>query len=329
MKNSSQGEILTLQAGRTAFVTFMAFISVAGALANAMVVLSVFINQNLRTKTNWIVLSLAVADFLVATVAIPLRLLEGINTSSTVLVSCNVVLAFSILFDGVSRLNIVLISFDRFMGVRFPFLYDKHASKSVILILIAGFWIVMGVFAICLISGVGLRDGKDDFKEGNASKICLLSSTLSKAAVMAFTMGCCLFPLLIVIPVNCYLVKKSHWHAKKIQDIHKGLHANYSQDEIETNSRKQSKDVVIRQRKKAKMVVVLVCLFVVLVAPITIIDVTETLGNLKVSPYLSQTAVAMIHLNTAVNVFVYAAFSKAFREAFLRIFVKCKGIVRR
>lgn len=133
MENSSQGEI-TLQ-GRTAFVTFMAFISVAGALANAMVVLSIFINENLRTKTNWIVLSLAVADFLVATVAIPLRLLEGINTSSTVLVSCNVVLAFSILFDGVSRLNIVLISFDRFMGVRFPFLYDKHASKSVILIL--------------------------------------------------------------------------------------------------------------------------------------------------------------------------------------------------
>ena len=64
------------------------------------------------------------------------------------------------------------------------------------------------------------------------------------------------------------------------------------------------------------MVAVLVCLFLILVAPITTIDVIETLGNLSVPPYLSKTAVCLIYLNTAVNVFVYATFNGAFREAF-------------
>ena len=331
MKNSSEVESFTSLTGRTAFVTFMAFISVTGAFTNVMVILSIFANQNLRTKTNCIVFNLAVSDFFVATIAIPLRLLEEISTSKSTLIPCNIVLAFTVLFDGVSRLNIVLISFDRFIAVRFPFLYEKHASKSAIIIVIVFFWTLMGVFAISLLSGVGLVTGKEQTSKEvtlKASNICLLSTTLSKAAVLTFTIGFCLVPILIVVPTNCYLLKKSCWHLRKIYDLHKSLHANYNNDGSE-NARKQSLDSVFRQRKKAKMVAVLVCLFLVLVAPITIIDVIETLGNLKVPLFLSKTAVCMIYLNTSVNVFVYAAFNVAFREAFHGICVQCKAFVSR
>ena len=101
----------------------MACIYLTGALTNAMVIFSIFTNQNLRTRTNYIVRSLAVPELFVATVAIPLRLLG-------ILVSCNVVVAFTILFDGLSRLNIVRLTFERFIVVRFPYWYERNATKN-------------------------------------------------------------------------------------------------------------------------------------------------------------------------------------------------------
>ena len=324
MEDASQFESFTAKAGEVAFVTFMVFISVIGALANITVIVSIFANHNLRTKTNYVVLSLAVSDFFVATVAIPLRLLEELNTSNGTLVPCNVVLAFTILFDGISRLNIVLISFDRFMAVKYPFSYDRHASKRSISIAITVFWTAMGLFAIGLLSGLGVRNDEEenvkaDFISRKKSRICLLSSTLSEAAVVTFTIGFCSIPVLIVVPINCYLVKTSYWHIKKIQDLHESVEANYNVDRSDMNTRNLSQELTLRHRKRAKMVAVLVCFFVVLVAPITIIDVIETFCDQSVPPYLSKSAVCLIYLNTSVNMFVYAAFNKEFRDAFYRI----------
>ena len=124
MSEESQDDALFVdQVGTTVFIAFMACISLTGALTNALVIFSIFTNQNLRTRTNYIVLSLAVSDFFVATVAIPLRLLGT-------LVSCNVVVAFTILFDGLSRLNIVRLTFERFIVVRFPYWYERNATKN-------------------------------------------------------------------------------------------------------------------------------------------------------------------------------------------------------
>lgn len=320
MRNDSQDEASFVdQIGRTVFMVFMAGISLTGALTNTLVIFSIVTNQKLRTSTNYILLSLAVSDFFVATVAIPLRLLGG-------LVSCNVVVTFTILFDGLSRLNIVLLTFERFIAVRFPFRYERNASKRTVLIAIAVCWTVMGTFAISLMSGVGIRHEKGANNEELVSKsttICLLSTSLSEAAVLIFAIAFCSIPILVVVPVNCYLIKVSYRQMKTIHDLHTSVEANLDQ----ANDTRVQRDFTVAQKKIVKMVAVLVCLFLVLVAPITIIDLIETLGKLSVSPYLSTTAVCMIYLNTALNMFVYAAFNTAFREAFRVIFVQIRTFI--
>ena len=309
------------QVGATVFIGFMACISLTGALTNAMVIFSIFTNQNLRTRTNYIVLSLAVSDFFVGTVAIPLRLLGT-------LVSCNVVVTFTILFDGLSRLNIVLLTFERFIAVRFPYWHERKASKKQVLTAIAVCWTVMGTFAIFLMSGVGIRHEKNE-NNGEllvkSSTICLLSTTLSEAAVITFTIAFCSIPLLVVVPINCYLIKVSYRQMRTIRDLHMSVEANLDQ----SNGTRVHRDFTLGQKRIVKMVAVLVCLFAILVAPITIIDLIETLGKVSVSPYLSTTAVCMIYLNAALNMFVYAAFNMSFREAFHRIFVQIRTFIDR
>ena len=322
MSNESQGDASFVdQVGTTTFIAFMSCISLTGALTNAIVIFSIFTNHNLRTRTNFIVLSLAVSDFFVASVAIPLRLLGD-------LVSCNVVLALTILFDGLSRLNIMLLTFERFIAVRFPYWYERKASKRTVLIAVAVSWALMATFAISLISGVGIRHEKDENNEelsAKSSTICYLSTTLSQAAVITFTIAFCSFPILIVVPINCYLIKVSYRQMRTIHDLNMSVEANLDQ----SNGTRVKRDFTVAQKKIAKMVAVLVCLFLVLVAPITIIDLIETLGKVSVSSYLSTTAVCLIYLNAALNMFVYAAFNTAFREAFHRIFVQIRTFIDR
>ena len=140
---------------------------------------------------------------------------------------------------------------------------------------------------------------------------------------MIFTIAFCSIPILIVVPVNCYLIKVSYRQMRTMHDLHMSVEANSDR----SNSTREQRDFAAAQRKIAKMVAVLVCLFVILVAPITIIDLVETLGKVSVQSYLSETAVCMIYLNAALNMFVYAAFNKAFREAFRRIFVQIKTFI--
>ena len=323
MGNGTNGEnLFVAQAGRITFLTFMACISVTGAFTNAMVIFSIFANRNLRTNTNYIVFNLAISDFFVATVAIPLRLLGDLNGSKASLVSCKVVIALTVLFDGLSRLNIVLLTFERFVAVRFPFWYERHASKTTVLVANAVCWTLVGIFAISLLSGIGIRKKTSELTR-ETSTICLLSTTLSKTAVMIFTIAFCSVPILIVVPVNCYLIKVSYRQMRTMHDLHMSVEANSDR----SNSTREQRDFAAAQRKIAKMVAVLVCLFVILVAPITIIDLVETLGKVSVQSYLSETAVCMIYLNAALNMFVYAAFNKVFREAFRRIFVQIKTFI--
>ncbi len=324
--NSSQPEkSFIAQAGNNVFVTFMVCISLTGALTNAMVIFAIFANQNLKTKTNFIVVSLAISDLFVVTVAIPLRLLGDLNGSKDNLVPCSVVIAFTVLFDGLSRLNIVLLTFERFIAVRFPFWYQKHASKRRVFIAIAVCWTLMAIFAISLLTGVGVRGEKDEKNAELTRKtsICLLSTTLSQPAVMIFTIAFCSIPILIVVPVNCYLIKVSYRQMRSIHGLHMSVEANLHG----SNGATRQRDFASAQRKIGRMVAMLVFLFLILVAPITIIDLIETLGEVSIPTYLTKTAVCMIYLNTALNMFVYAAFNKAFREAFYRIFEQIKTFI--
>ena len=67
------------------------------------------------------------------------------------------------------------------------------------------------------------------------------------------------------------------------------------------------------------MVVVLVGLFIVLVLPITLIDLLGAFEQSSVPPIVAKIAVCMIYTNATINVFVYAGFNGEFRRTFGQI----------
>ncbi|MGH0140772.1 UNVERIFIED_CONTAM: hypothetical protein FKN15_026162 [Acipenser sinensis] len=99
-------------------IFLIALLVVATVLGNALVMLAFVVNASLRTQNNFFLLNLAISDFLVGALCMPLYVpyvLTGKWTFGKTL--CKLWLVMDYLLCTSSVFNIVLISYDRFLSV--------------------------------------------------------------------------------------------------------------------------------------------------------------------------------------------------------------------
>lgn len=307
--------------------TFMVIVSVVGTAGNSLVILAILYKRRLRNIPNYFIFDLAVCDLLTVSLAVPLRLVEGFQPGS---IPCSIVIAVTILFDGLSRINIIFISIDRLIAVKFPFAYNACMTPATVAIFVTSGWIIMTLFATLPVLGVGLAPA--EFLRQNEG-LCFFSTNLSTAYLLVFLIGFCLMPLLLATPINCFLLKASHRQMRVIHIQHAQVESTlntYSQNasalsfggsDQPANVLQQNRTFALKQRRIVRMVTILVGLFIILVLPITIIDLMGAFGVTSyVPPLVAKIAVCMIYTNATINVFVYAGFNGEFRRTFCEIF---------
>lgn len=315
-----------------ATTAYMFLVSVVGSAGNVLVILAIVHKRRLRTIPNYFLFNLAVCDLLNCSLAIPLRLVEGFQPGS---IPCSVVIALTVLFDGLSRLNIIFISIDRFIAIKYPLGYSLLMTHKNATALITSGWLIMVVFSILPVMGVG--SAPTEILSNNQG-LCFFSTNLSKAYLLVFRIALCLLPLILATLINFFLLKTSHRQMRVIHDqqanIESGTVENNSLEISATNTNVtfstngegtsslkvrhyKRKILALRQRRVVKMVIILVGLFIILVLPITLIDLVSAFGESGVPPLVAKLAVCMIYTNTTVNVFVYAGFIGEFRRAFI------------
>ncbi|XP_048483405.1 dopamine D2-like receptor [Plutella xylostella] len=113
---------------------------------NVLVIMSVTRERSLQTATNYFIVSLAVADLLVAVVVMPFGvyyLFNGMSWGLPALV-CDCYIAMDVTCSTSSIFNLVAISVDRFIAVTQPIKYAKHKSKGRVWSMIVVAWLVSG-----------------------------------------------------------------------------------------------------------------------------------------------------------------------------------------
>ena len=234
---------------------FMVLVSVIGTAGNALVIPAILYKRRLRNIPNYFILDLAVCDLLTVSLSVPLRLVEGFQPGS---VPCSVAIAVTILFDGLSRINIIFISIDRLIAVKFTFTHKARMTLAIVAIFITGGWIIMAIFAILPIMGVGLAPA--EFLLQNQG-LCFFSTNLSTAYLPFDLIGFCLLPLVLATPINCFLLKASHRQMRVIHIQHLQLESTanaYSQNarassfvrsDQQANVQEQSRTFLLNQRR--------------------------------------------------------------------------------
>lgn len=123
-------------------VTLSTLAGLAAVFLNVLVIWAIYRNPTLRSVTNYWIISLAVADLLIAILGVPfwcLRLFykaELIRTNVHSLFTVIVVLTLSS-----SSLNLLALSYDRFVGIISPFQYQTQLTPARCGKIIAGIWI--------------------------------------------------------------------------------------------------------------------------------------------------------------------------------------------
>ncbi|XP_026182694.1 dopamine receptor D4 related sequence [Mastacembelus armatus] len=132
-------------------------------LGNVLVCLSVLTERSLKTATNYFIISLAVADLLLAVLVLPLyvysEFLGGVWTLSTYI--CDALMTMDVMLCTASILNLCAISVDRYIAVVVPLKYNRNQFSVRQLALITATWVLSLGVASPVIFGLNQVPGRD------------------------------------------------------------------------------------------------------------------------------------------------------------------------
>uniref|UniRef100_A0A8C6S9I8 G-protein coupled receptors family 1 profile domain-containing protein n=1 Tax=Neogobius melanostomus TaxID=47308 RepID=A0A8C6S9I8_9GOBI len=132
-------------------------------LGNILVCLSVLTERSLKTATNYFIISLAVADLLLAVLVLPLyvysEFMGGIWTLGTPV--CDALMTMDVMLCTASILNLCAISVDRYIAVVVPLKYNRNQFSMRQLALITATWILSLGVASPVIFGLNQVPGRD------------------------------------------------------------------------------------------------------------------------------------------------------------------------
>ena len=316
-------------------------ISVVAFGGNLLVLVAICINHNLRSVSDLFVANLAVADLGQAVVAMPLRIAIFLGEGQTTLIPCHIVILFTILFGGASNVNILLVSFDRFIAIKWPFKYNVWATLRLFIMTVVLSWFSLVLFAILPLLGWGRAEN------AAFSPTCRFTMTLERDYVITSSILIHGIPLTIIIILYFFILKATFRHSRAIAAQEFSLETNntsinnYSitNEEMSTNGeqyeQKARVDRSLRMRtrsssrrgKGARLIAVLVGVFIILVLPIIVIDLVEFWQGPYTPPVVVSVAVCLIYANSGVNVFVYARWNSEYRRTFRLVFVSLWKLV--
>ena len=317
-------------------------ISAFGFGGNLLVLAAIAINRNLRSISDLFLANLAVADLCQASLAIPLRVAILLESSQEPSIPCHVVVCFAILFGGASNINILLVSVDRFIAIKWPFKYSSWVTvKSYVCSLVVS-WLSLTVFAILPLVGWGRS-------EGTSSPMCRFTTTLNREYVAIGYVLIHGLPLITIIILYLFILNASFRHSRAIAAQEFSLGTNNSlkinensitHEEFSTNGeqvREKPRDNLPHLRKRvinnsrrgkgAQMIAVLLGVFIILVLPVIVIDVVEMWKAPFAPPTVVNVAICLIYANSGVNVFIYAGWNTEYRRTFRLVLVAIWNLV--
>jgi len=324
---------------------FMITVSVVAVLGNFLVILAILWNRKLRTVCNFLFLNLAVADMFQGAIAMPLRLADQLNqTDNRPLVPCLVVIPLTVFLFGASNFNLTLISLDRYIALRRPFIYPILAEPRRTAFIVAMSWVLMSIIAFLPLMGWGAADSAD------IADICLYSTTLSREYLFMLFSIVNLGVILILAFTNYFILKTARNQIRRIKvnqsrgsttvdrpsTIYKeeqsvtvvSVRATTEGDPIDDPAPRPPRPGGSKERRATKIVLIVVGIFVFLTTPITVIDIISLLGCPTCTPLtLVKITVFMAYSNACVNVFIYAGFNTEMRNTWVSIFRRTKQAI--
>ncbi|XP_035780121.1 allatostatin-A receptor-like [Anopheles albimanus] len=278
------------------------FIGITGLLGNAMVVLVVLSNPQMRSTTNLLIINLAIADLLFVVFCIPFTATDYVLDSWPFGdLWCKIVQYLIVVTAHASIYTLVLMSLDRFLAVVHPIASMVIRTERNTVLAITVLWIVIITTAIPVPFAHGVSLYTDDSYETEKCGF-LENDNFSWAAFhIAFFLSSYVVPLILISVLYMWMLSRL-WRS--------------SVGGRSAESKKGKKRVT-------RLVVIVVAAFASLWCPIQVILLLKSIDAFEtVSPFhlsLQIISHVLAYTSSCINPLLYAFLSENFRKAFRKI----------
>ncbi|XP_010986975.3 trace amine-associated receptor 8 [Camelus dromedarius] len=290
---------------RVILYTLFGFGSLVAVFGNLLVMTSVLHFKQLHSPTNFLIASLACADFLVGVTVMPFSLVRSVESCwyfgarfCALHSCCDVAFCYSSVF------HLCFISIDRYIAVTDPLVYPTKFTVSVSGICIGLSW----VLPIAYSGAVFYTGVSDDGMEELVSALSCIGGCQIVVNQQWVLIDFLLFfiPTLVMIILYSKIFLIAKQQAVKIEN---------TGSKAESSSESYKARVARRERKAAKILGVTVVAFMIAWLPYTMDTLIDAYMGFTTPAYIYEICCWGAYYNSAMNPLIYALFYPWFRKA--------------
>ncbi|XP_028461692.1 trace amine-associated receptor 1-like [Perca flavescens] len=275
---------------------FLMLMSVITTCGNLLIIISVLYFQQLHTPTNYLILSLAVADLLVGIIVFPFSM--AFSYSSCLYYEdlfCKLRGGFDITLSTTSIMHLCCISIDRYYAVCQPLTYRTKINNCVIVIMILVSWGSSALTAIGIFFA-GLSNDK-------CGERCFINQLIFHHIGPIFSFY---LPVIIMLCIYLKIFLVAQKQAHSIQNT-------------TCQSKKSGATVRKNERKATKTLAIVMGVFLLFWTPFFLCNSVMPFSNDPVPVPVFEALAWLALSNSMLNPFIYAFFYSWFRSAFRMI----------
>ncbi|KAM9356747.1 5-hydroxytryptamine receptor 4-like [Symphorus nematophorus] len=281
--------------------------------------------QSLRTPTNAFVVSLAVADFLVAVLVMPFSLARSIDSWHFGRCFCRAHFSLDITFCTSSIFHLSCVALDRYISVCDPLHYPARMSRRRVALLLLLCWILPLVISSLSVSlgmytqsPLAVVNSSSTLQDAHA---CL--ATFHVPYAFATSILSFFIPMGFMLFAYGKIFKAAQRQARWIHAInhHTGQLNQMNLSPVRTASTRRVQTHVERcslkkEWKAVKTLGLIMGVFLVCWLPFFCVNMVHPLKGYSISPLVLEALMWLGYANSALNPFLYALFNKNYRHVF-------------
>lgn len=292
------------------FIVFVLVLIVVTVFGNVFVFMAVYTFRELRTVTNYFVVSLATADLAVALLAMPVWLISSLvpidnEHDSLVLDLCTKWI--DPFCCTASIFNATLVSIDRYYAINRPLHYKTvvtpHRAKCSIAV-VWGFSVVIG--------GISFLQFHEHLKVTHGYVLFLFVS------LFCLPLGVMSFAYISIC--RAAINQMSKMHTNRLSSA--------SNDQKRYSYTFARRKRFFRELKITKMLAIIVSLFVICWSPFLVVTLIEAFTFHEIPVAVQGVIVFLPYVLSCANPWIYTGMNRDFRLAFKKLFCSSKILCR-
>ncbi|CAH1782974.1 unnamed protein product [Owenia fusiformis] len=313
-------------AERIALGFFLILIIFVTFFGNMLVVTVFCLFKNLRTMTNYFIVSLAVADMLVAALVMPFGVYQQVNNTYWPLgdIVCKLSICFDVLFSTSSILHLSCMAMDRYFGVCNPLHYHETITKQSVAVMITVCWTLPCFISFLPIlmewNLIGIQDIFAAMVPPDGT-VCMFIVNIP----YAYVCSCIAFyiPVIFMTIVYIKIFKVAHKQAHEIRSMELASGMGKGKESSENGRGYKSSE-----NKAAVTLAVIMGAFSICWFPFFINNLIGPVINYKTTFTSNMITHWLGWINSTINPFLYYGLNSNFRRAFKYVLLchKCRGL---